>query len=56
MKIVSMEGFDIPVHVVDDLSDEELVEYFRIAFEKGDYEHCAALHAEATRRNIKLKI
>ena len=53
-KVISIEGHDLVVHVVDHLNDEEILEFYQIALEKDEFEYAHALAAEAITRNLKL--
>jgi len=53
-KIINIEGFLIEVHVVDDLDDEELLSYAKIAYHSDNFEYLTALCAEMKLRNINI--
>lgn len=55
LKVISLADMPILVHVTDDLSEQELVEFFQIALHAENYEYCEALEAEANKRHFTLK-
>ena len=55
-KVISFEGVDMIVHVVDHLNDEELIEFFNTAIETDNFEYAASLAAEATLRGLEKRL
>lgn len=55
-KVVDLAGIPTLIHVTDDLTDKELIEFFRIAIEGENYEYAESLQAEANSRNFEIKI
>jgi len=53
-KIINIEGFDITIHVVDDLDDEELISYAKIAYQSDNFEYLTALCAEIKLRGLPI--
>lgn len=53
-KVVNLWEVQVVVHVTDDLSEKEVVDFYRIALEAENYEYCEALEAEANKRGFTL--
>lgn len=46
----------IIVYVVDDLCDDELIKFYRIAIEQEHFEHAEAIQAEAQSRGFTIEL
>ncbi len=50
----SIEGIVVTIFYTEDLTDDAIVDSYRIHIEKENYEYCAALVAEADKRGWKI--
>lgn len=53
-KLINLDGHPLLVYETSDLSDSELLQFYRTAIEGENYEYCAALEAEANSRGLTL--
>lgn len=54
-KCITINDQPVIIYVTDDLSERELVEFFRNALDADNWEYCEALEAEANGRGFTLK-
>lgn len=54
-KAVDLWGAVTLIYVTGDLSEKDVVEFYRRALQDENYEYCEALEAEANKRGFTLK-
>lgn len=54
-QVIDVGGNPVLVHVTGDMSEPELVDFFKIALSAENWEYCEALEAEANKRHFTLK-